>query len=148
MRTIGKYNAAIYRNMQSIINYRLDNIPILSGQSDFFLVISKNEGITQKGLSEHLYVNKSTTAKAVKNLIKNGLIRKEKDERDGRLDRLFLTDTGKQLAPRIQQIFADNIEIASKNLSADELEHLDIMLQKVLQNFVDEKERLTADKAK
>ena len=71
MKSISKYNAAIYRNGQSIINYKLKDLDIKSGQHDFFYIISKNEGISQKELSEYLYVGKSTTAKAVKNLVKN-----------------------------------------------------------------------------
>lgn len=145
MNTIGKLNAAIYRNIQSIINHRLGDIPILSGQCDFFFVISKNEGMTQTDLCNHMFVNKSTTAKAVKNLIKSGFIRKEKDERDGRVARLYLTEAGRELAPRIQQIFTDNVETASANLSLAELELLDSLSQKVLQNLVNEKERLRLD---
>lgn len=102
---IAKLNAAIYRNMQSIVNYKLKDLSIRSGQHDFFYVISINEGLTQKELREHLYLGKSTTAKAVKNLIANGYIRKEKDKNDKRYDRLYLTEEGKQIAPRIEKIF-------------------------------------------
>lgn len=54
MESIGKLNATIYRSLQSILNFKLEDMPIQSGQHDFFYVISKNEGITQKELSEHL----------------------------------------------------------------------------------------------
>ena len=42
MKSISKYNAAIYRNGQSIINYKLKDLDIKSGQHDFFYIISKN----------------------------------------------------------------------------------------------------------
>ena len=52
MGNIGRFNAAIHRNAQSIINCKLRDLDIRSGQQEFFYVISKNEGISQKELSE------------------------------------------------------------------------------------------------
>lgn len=145
MEPIGKLNAAIYRNLQSIINYRLGDIPILSGQSDFFFVISQNEGISQKQLSAHMLVNKSTTAKAVQNLIKKDLIVKHKDENDGRLDHLYLTSYGREIAPQIKAIFAENVAVCMQGLSAEEKQCLKNILHKVLNNLIEEKQRLMGD---
>ncbi|WP_242841940.1 MarR family winged helix-turn-helix transcriptional regulator [Clostridium beijerinckii] len=91
MDNISNLNAAIYRNAQIIINSKLIDLNIKSGQHDFFHVISKNQGISQKELSEFLYVGKSTTAKAVKNLMKN----------NHRVYRLYLTEKGKEVLPII-----------------------------------------------
>ncbi|NRT31940.1 hypothetical protein B0I68_005545 [Clostridium beijerinckii] len=41
MENISKLNAAIYRNAQSIINSKLIDLNIRSGQHDFLYVISK-----------------------------------------------------------------------------------------------------------
>ena len=146
MQPIGKLNAAIYRNLQSIINHRLGDIPILSGQCDFFFVISQNEGISQKGLSRHMFVNKSTTAKAVQNLVNKGLVEKRKDEHDGRLDRLFLTPYGRSIAPGIKQMFAENVAVASHGLSEEETGLLNKLLEKVLINLIAEKQGLMGGK--
>lgn len=145
MEPIGKLNAAIYRNLQSIINYRLGDIPLLSGQSDFFFVISQNEGISQKDLSAHMFVNKSTTAKAVQNLIKKGLVKKQKDFNDRRRDRLYLTPYGNVIAPKIKQIFAANVAAAIKDLTPTETEQLAVLLHKVLQSLINEKHKLTGE---
>lgn len=145
MEPIGKLNAAIYRNLQSIINHKLNGIPILSGQCDFFFVISQNEGISQKQLSQHMFVNKSTTAKAVKNLIKEGLVKKNKDKDDKRLEHLYLTPAGRAIAPQIERMFEENIAIAASNLSVEETSQLANILRKVLQNLIDEKHKITGD---
>ena len=145
MEPIGKLNSAIYRNLQSLINHQLGDIPILSGQCDFFFVVSKNEGISQKELSAHMFVNKSTTAKAVQNLVKKGFIRKVKDEHDKRVDRLYLTPAGRHIAPRIELIFAHNIAVAADRLSDAEKRQLSIILHKVLANLINEKQRLTGE---
>lgn len=139
MESIGKVIAAIHRNMNSILNYKLKDLPIKSGQHDFFYVISLNEGITQKELSEHLYIGKSTTAKAIKSLSSSGYIRKEKDENDKRIDRLYLTDKGREISPRIKEIFTDLIDISLKNFGEDEEETILLLLKGVLKNVHDEK---------
>ncbi len=145
MEPISKLNAAIYRNMQSIVNYKLKDLSIRSGQHDFLYVISNNEGISQKELSEHLYIGKSTTAKAVKNLLTNGYIKKEKDENDKRYDRLYLTEKGKEVAPQIQKIFSEIIDIVIKNLSSEEAEQTMILLKKILSNVYEEKNKMNAN---
>ena len=120
MKSISKYNAAIYRNGQSIINYKLKDLDIKSGQHDFFYVISKNEGISQKELSEYLYVGKSTTAKAVKKLVKNHYVEVKKDEHDKRVHRLYLTKKGKETAPIIESVFTEITETFTKDLNEEE----------------------------
>lgn len=140
MESIGKLNTAVYRNIQSIINQRMDDLPFGSGQQDFFLVISKNEGISQKELSDCLYIGKSTTAKAVKKLIDIGYIKKEKDKKDKRIDRLYLTEEGKSIVPRVQNLFVEIIEITNKNLTEQESEQAIILLKKILSNVTECKE--------
>lgn len=142
---LGKYIAAIYRNMQSIINFKLADTDIKSGQQDFLFVISKHEGISQKQLSNTLHVGKSTTAKAVKNLISSGYITREQDSLDKRFNKLYLTDKGKEIAPRINDTFSEIIEIFAKGLSDDEYEQMIIMLKKLLLSFRTEKNKISSD---
>jgi DNA-binding MarR family transcriptional regulator len=145
MESIGKLNAAIYRNMDSIVNSKLKDLPIRSGQQDFFYVVSINEGITQKELSEHLYIGKSTTAKAIKNLVDSGYIRKEKDEKDKRSDRLYLTEKGREISPRIQQGFIEVVNVAMKDLSDEEIETSIKLLNKILNNVHKEKIKINTN---
>lgn len=145
MEPIGKLNAAIYRNLQVLINHKLQDIPILSGQSDFFFVISTKEGISQKELSRHMYVNKSTTAKAVQNLTKKGFIIKRKDKADKRMDRLYLTEAGREIAPYIRQIFAENVTVAGLGLTDAEKAQLTSLFHRVLDNLINEKQRILGE---
>ncbi|WP_333646707.1 MarR family winged helix-turn-helix transcriptional regulator [Lacrimispora sp.] len=142
MDNIGKLNAAIYRNIQSILNSKLKDISIQSGQHDFFYVISKNEGITQKDLSQHLHIGKSTTAKAVKQLIHHGYIKKEKDEKDRRFERLYLTKKGQEIAPRIRNTFTELVSITTRNLSEQETDQAIALLNKILENVSEEKSEI------
>ena len=142
---ISKLTAAIHRNLQITLNNKLKDYSIGSGQHDFFYVISLHEGITQKELSEWLYIGKSTTAKAVKNLMAHGYIRKEKDEQDKRYDRLYLTDKGRQISARIHETFKGIVEITTKHLSQSEIDQTIDILKTILNNVLAENKEVNAD---
>lgn len=118
--TIGRYAAAIYRNTQSIINKKLENEGIKSGQHDFLYVIIKNQGISQTKMCEILNVGKPTVTKAVKSLVNSGYVVKEKGLEDQRCYQLYLTEKGEEIAPRIKETFDEINAIYKRNLSKEE----------------------------
>lgn len=144
MENISKLNAAIYRNAQSIINSKLIDLNIRSGQHDFLYVISKNEGISQKELSKFLYVGKSTTAKAVKNLVENHYVKRVQDENDKRIYRLYLTEAGKKVIPKIDATFLELVSIFSKDLSKEEEQQTVIILKRILHTVSEEKNKINS----
>ncbi|MBV7271836.1 winged helix-turn-helix transcriptional regulator [Clostridium sp. PL3] len=145
MENISKLNAAIYRNAQSIMNFKLRDLDIKSGQHDFFYVISKIEGISQKELSEHLYIGKSTTAKAVKSLVENGYVKRVKDQKDKRIYKLYLTDKGKEISFKIEATFLELVSTFSKCLSDKEEEQTLQALKKILNTLHEEKNKINSD---
>ncbi|MCD7948203.1 MAG: MarR family winged helix-turn-helix transcriptional regulator [Oscillospiraceae bacterium] len=143
MNTIGRLTSAIYRNMQISLANRLSDLHIKSGQYEFFYVISMEEGITQKQLSEHLRIGKSTTAKAVNALVRDGYVEKQKNGRDAREDHLYLTALGRSVAPAVAEIFQENLSVAARGLSPEEHEQLLRLMNQVLQNILLENARQT-----
>lgn len=139
MESIGRYSAAIYRLCQSIFNYKLKEFDMKSGQYDFFLAISKNEGMTQKEICDRLYVEKSTTAKAIKNLIDAGYVCKKQVENDKRSYTLYLTKKGKKASAKVEAVFLEMLEIFSKNIPVKVMEESILVLKKVINNLNEEK---------
>ena len=121
------------------MNSKLQGVPIRSGQHDFLYVISQNEGITQKELSELLYVDKSTTAKAVKDLVSKGYVEKVTLKEDRRFARLYLTDKGRQIKPHIQKTFFELMDIVTSNLSEQEVGQAVSLLKLILDALLEEK---------
>lgn len=132
--SFGKYIAAINRRVQIIINKKLEGIDIKSGQHDFMYVICNNEGITQKELSETLKIGKATTAKAVKNLMKSGYVKRLKDENDKRFYKIYLTEKGRDVSPLIISTFKEVSEIYSKGFGESEKDDVLMALKKILDN--------------
>lgn len=145
MESIGKYSAAIYRLSQSIFNYKLKELGISSGQHDFFLVISRNEGITQKELCEMLYVEKSTTAKAVRNLMDKGYVYREQFANDKRYFSLYLTETGKKVSAKVESVFAEILEVFAKDIPEPVIDETIAVLKNVIRNLHEEKSKYISE---
>lgn len=136
--SFGKYISAINRHAQIIINQKLKDTDIKSGQYVFFYFIYHNEGITQKELSEKLKIGKATTTKAIKNLLESGYIKREEDALDKRCFRLYLTDKGKETSPFLTATFKDMENIYSSGFDEQEKEYILSILKKIFDNVYTE----------
>ena len=145
MESIGRYSAAVYRLTQSIFSHKLRELEFGSGQYDFFLIISRHEGISQKELSDRLYVEKSTTAKAVKYLAAKGYITNRKTGDDKRYSALFLTEKGRKAAEEVEAVFSDILEVFSKDIPDSDMDQTVETMKKVIGNLQEEKAKLSAN---
>lgn len=145
MESIGRYCAAIYRLTQSIFTHKLKELEMGSGQYDFFLNIARNEGINQKDLGDRLYVEKSTTAKAVKYLMAKGYIYNSPVENDKRYSSLYLTQKGKEASAAVESVFSEILDVFSNNIPESEIEQTILVLKKVINNLYEEKSKCTRE---
>ena len=145
MESVGKYSAAIYRLSQSIFNNKLKELEIGSGQYDFFLVISRNAGISQTEICDFLNVEKSTTAKAVKYLLSKGYIYKKQIVSDKRYSSLYLTEKGQAASASVEAVFSEMLGIFSKNIPDNVIEQTISVLKKVISNLQEEKTYTSAN---
>ena len=134
--SLGKYIAAIHRNSQIIINQKLKDYDIRSGQHDFLYVIANNEGLSQKELSAILNIGKATTAKAVKNLLESGYIKRLTDDKDKRFYKLYLTEKGEDIKDIINGTFEEMIEIYSTGFSEVDYETTLESLSQIFDNVM------------
>lgn len=137
----GKYISAIYRHQQMIIATELEPFHIGSGQYIFLITIAEREGITQKGLSEALLIDKTTTAKAVSKLESEGYVRRETSTQDGRCNQLYLTEAGKSVMPRIREKLDMVVALSRQGLSDEEYTMFISLLKRILRNLHDEVHR-------
>jgi len=84
-------------------------------------VIANSERITQKELSDILLVDKSTTAKAVNSLVSQGYIKKRACTKDNRFRKLYLTEKGQSIKPKIQKTFLESLDITTNTLNRKEI---------------------------
>lgn len=131
---IGKNIRIIARNVKKFIDKGLEDLDISEGQFEYFMVISKNDGINQKELSEMMNVSKAGVTKAIKKLLSTGLIMRLKDEDDLRNYGLYLTNEGKELVKRFEGYEANVSKIMFKGISDEEAKILYSIIARMKEN--------------
>ncbi|UUZ86145.1 MarR family winged helix-turn-helix transcriptional regulator [Paenibacillus sp. P26] len=136
----GQYISAIYRHMQILISAELAPYRIGSGQYIFLMAIAFQRPITQKALSEKLLIDKTTTAKAISKLEAEGYVRREADPADNRYHLLYLTDSGRDVVPKVQEALARVKNKTRQGITDEQYDLLLSLLKIVLHNLTKQEE--------
>ncbi|MFL0584907.1 MarR family winged helix-turn-helix transcriptional regulator [Solibacillus silvestris] len=75
----------------------LRELNLYVGQDNLLARLWTGDGLTQMQLAEQLKCEPPTVSNMVKSLEQNGFIYRKKDEVDGRVMRIYLTEAGKNL---------------------------------------------------
>lgn len=134
LRDIGK----ITRALDSIANIEFKEYQLSKGQYLYLIRIFENPGIIPDRLAEMIKVDRTTAARAIKKLEEKGFIRKEADDVNKKIRRLFVTEDGAKLVPIIQLENQYSDQIALQNLSKKEIEAFSKALKIVAATIDDE----------
>ncbi len=93
------------------------------------------EQVTMKEIADFVHKTKPTVTVLVNKLEKLGYLFREKSQNDSRIIYIKLTQKGKELQPIFEKVSNALNEKVYKNLSAEEYESVEKVLQKVLQNL-------------
>ena len=93
----------------------------------------EGDGLTQKELSKELGLTQPTTAAAMDNLERRGLIRRSRNPGDRRKINIYLTSSGKDLKPRLAKYAAEINEIAVRGFSKPEVATVRDLLSRMME---------------
>lgn len=133
-KSIGKMVSVIHRYGHSYFDHEFSDLDIGHGPRNFLAALFCREGMTQDELSESLMMDKTTTARAVKQLVQAGYVIRKRDEDDHRYYHLYLTDKARDLAPRIWDARSKWTEVLSKGFTEEEKELIYIFLERAADN--------------
>jgi DNA-binding MarR family transcriptional regulator len=129
--------SCLFRTMNSMMKKELQKYDIGRGQFHFLMYLLKNgDGISQEELNENLNFDKATTARAIKKLIKNGYLTKKIDDNDHRMNRIFLTNKAYNIYNEMVNMNNYWEKIITENLSCEEKEMVQHILNKMLDNIL------------
>ena len=134
-RHIGKYISQLYRKSSVFINKELAKYGIRSGQLMFLVDLYLKDGKNHEEISERLKIDKATTARALKKLEEQDFIKRIRDDNDKRSNKIYLTDTSKDLKEEVYGVLDEWNEKISKSLTREEKETLANLLEKVCKNI-------------
>ena len=119
---------------------RLRRHDVALGQWAILLFLYARDGQTQRELSRVVAIEPPTVARTIDRMVRDGLVRREPDPRDGRATRVRLTARALALRDRLAAESMAANEVAARVLSADELETLKSLLRRVIEGLSEQKE--------
>jgi len=101
---IGKHISLLYRQSQIYFNAELKKYQLGSGQYIFLLSLLENEGINQEQLADIVQIDKTTTARAVAKLEREGYLTRETCPEDKRAYILHATEKAHKIHAVLEKI--------------------------------------------
>ena len=133
---LGKYISLIYRQANAFFTKEFSKFGFGSGQYMFMIHLYKNDGISQEELSESINIDKGTTAKAIKKLEELNFITRSKDEKDKRVNRIYLTAKAINIKDDFFKVLSQWENILTSELNHEEIINGLNILNKISQNLI------------
>ena len=124
----------IARALDSISNIEFKEVDLTRGQYLYLVRICENPGIIQEKLAEMIKVDRTTTARAIKQLESNGMIELLEDKENKKIKKLYPTKKGAEIYPFIIRENNYSNAVALNGLSDEEAKQLEYLLKKVCKN--------------
>ncbi len=121
-RSLGRWIATLFRRSRVTLDRVFEPMGLGKGLYLYLALLSRQEGLTQHQLAVELVFDEGTVARALQRLSKEGWLRKERDEKDGRAFRVHLSEKAFEAMPKvIQELEAWNNRLV-KGFSPEEKE--------------------------
>lgn len=94
---------------------------IYPGQVPVLMLLSRKEGLSQIEISKELNIKPSTVAVSMKRMEKSGLIIRKADEKDQRIQRIYVTKKLKDIQHKLLELIHNNEKIMMKGFTESEI---------------------------
>ena len=115
--------------------------PLSRSQWRVIAYLSRNDGITQTQLAELLDMERAPLGALVDKLETAGLVARQSDPSDRRVNRIFLTPRGTDTMPSVRAQVAELMPVITAGISDKEMDSLINSLNQLKQNLLTARER-------
>ncbi|MBC1248985.1 MarR family transcriptional regulator [Listeria welshimeri] len=119
--------AIIHRSESTFKNKKLLKTGLNIGQLRYLWTLYKEDGISQESMAKRFMVDKASVTRHIKRLEELGMIHREMDAKDRRIQRIFVTDTGYQMRDLIEEVtkeWSARLTAGFSEKEKDDLMHL------------------------
>lgn len=127
---LSKAISLLHRKMNTELNVRLMEIGLSNGQSRMLKHLYNNGEMTQAKLCKELELDKSTVAKALARMERNGFVTKRINPENTRSFLVSLTPKATQIVPKTREVLSGWTEDVTSDFSETEKELLYELLHK------------------
>lgn len=140
MNTLGKNCSTLSRLLHCYFDKNLREFNIGSGQQFCLLKIMENPGTNCKMISEKGHFDLATILRATQKLESLGYVNSIVDEKDKRIKKLYITESGKIVAKVTNNVINEYYNFLKSEIPEKEIDKtiqlLDLVIEKTL-NFLD-----------
>jgi len=123
--------SGIYQKSRRLSEKTLKPLRITFPQFGALLRLSFQDNVTQKELSEIMDTDTTTIMVICDSLEKKGLLKRMKDPSDRRVNRLVLTEKGKDVVSKAYPLMTQRYDFFVKSISEDELDTITPVFEKL-----------------
>ena len=113
----------------------LADIDLYVGQEMLLIHLWRENGQSLCEMAASLCAQPATVSRMIERMEKAGLVERRKDLNDGRVSRVFLTESGRRMREPVQRVWAELESICMANLTSDEKILLRRLLLQVEKNL-------------
>lgn len=117
------------------IHTALHEYDVYPGQPPLMFALARKNGQSQKELAEQLDIKAATLTVMINRMEKNGMVRRETDEKDQRVTRIYLTERGVETLEVVRETLDRLEQQAIAGLSEEEIETLHSLLGRIKHNI-------------
>ena len=125
----------IERALDSISNIEFKEINLSNLQFLYVVRIYEHPGIIAEQLANLIKVDRTTLARAVRRLEKQGYVYRESDPDNKKIKHLYVTEKGKQIYPFIIRENSHSNEVALQGFTPEEAQQVHDYLKRIRQNI-------------
>lgn len=117
------------------IHRLLEDLKVYPGQPPLLISLYKRDGQSQIELAKKLKLKPATLTVMLSRIEKAGLIERRQDEKDQRVQRVYLTDMGRETCEKLGEVISHIERECFKNFTEDERDELTRLFQKMANNL-------------
>ncbi|ECL3932352.1 MarR family transcriptional regulator [Listeria monocytogenes] len=134
--SLAKAIAIIHRSESTFKNKKFLETGLNIGQLRYLWTLYKEDGISQESMAKRFMVDKASVTRHIKRLEELGMIRREIDAKDRRIQRIFVTETGFQMRDLIEEVTAEWSALLTANFSEKEKDDLMHLIGRLSDNAI------------
>lgn len=135
LQSFGQVARLTFRAFARSLEQRITSHGVTIGQWRFLRELWREDGISQRELSERLSMREPSTVAAVRSLEASGLVRRRRDTEDRRKIRIYLTPRARRLREPLLRHVRDVNAIATAGVSKKDLETTRRVLLQLMTNL-------------
>ncbi|MGW1979461.1 MarR family winged helix-turn-helix transcriptional regulator [Streptomyces sp. NPDC001889] len=127
--------ALLLKEHRGLMSAKLASLGLYAGQDVFLSKLWEEDGLTQSQLTDRLQVEPPTVSKMLNRMERSGLLQRRRDDRDGRVSRVYLTDRGRAAQEAVEGYWRELDALMGAGTSAAEREGLHRVVERMRANL-------------